>query len=70
VLEASLHCLPYVAAIAVGVGTQLPSIQALVSAQVSTAIGQSRIGVAPRLISYQGLLRNPSSGDPVADGIH
>ena len=34
----------------------------------STTVGKSRIGVAPRIISYQGYLKDSSSGQPVSDG--
>jgi len=39
----------------------IPSLQ-------STTVGNSRIGVAPRIISYQGYLKDSSSGQPVSDG--
>ena len=33
----------------------------------STEVGRSRIGVAPRIISYQGYLKDSSSGQPVSN---
>lgn len=39
-----------------------------VQAQGVTTIGKARIGVAPRIISFQGLLKDSSTGDPVSNG--
>jgi YVTN family beta-propeller protein len=39
-----------------------------VQAQSVTTIGKARIGVAPRIISFQGLLKDSSTGDPVSNG--
>ena len=34
---------------------------------LTASIGKSRIGVAPRIISYQGYLKDSTTGDAVSD---
>jgi YVTN family beta-propeller protein len=41
---------------------------ASVQAQSISTSGKARIGVAPRIISYQGYLKDSSSGQPVSNG--
>ena len=40
---------------------------ASVQAQSISPAGKARIGVAPRIISYQGYLKDSSSGQPVSN---
>ena len=54
--------------VTIGVLVYLKLPISYVTAQAPTSIGKSKIGVAPRIINYQGFLKDSTTGQPVTDG--